>query len=84
MKPSNQDHYAEFLRPALAAKYLGVSRTTLYVLSETDGSFPRKIKFSARCVGWRRCDLSHWLSRKVSEAQGRTTIQLSTVADHKT
>lgn len=70
MKPPIEEHYSEFLRPAVAAKYLGVSRTTLYVLSETDESFPKKIKLSARCVGWRRCDLSLWLSLKVSEVQG--------------
>ncbi|NHO67113.1 AlpA family phage regulatory protein [Aestuariicella hydrocarbonica] len=57
------------MRPNTAAKYIGVSRTTLYVISEVDETFPRKIKFSTRCVGWRRCDLSLWLERKAAQAE---------------
>lgn len=54
----------EFMRPIAAAKYLGISRTTLYQLSELDTDFPRKIKLSSRCVGWRRTDLDGWLKVK--------------------
>ena len=52
------------LRPAQAAAYLGVSRRTIYALSESDPSFPRKVVFSSRCVGWRRESLDAWLREK--------------------
>lgn len=52
------------LRPEEAATFLGVSRRTLYQLSETDPNFPRKIVFSARCVGWRRESLEQYLRTK--------------------
>lgn len=52
------------LRPNDAAKFLGVSRRTLYHLSETDPKFPRKIVFSSRCVGWRRESLEQYLRDK--------------------
>jgi len=52
------------LRPALASEYLGVSRTTLHRLAETDPTFPRKIVISRRCVGYRVDALDDWLSQK--------------------
>lgn len=53
-----------FMRPADAAKYLGIGRTKLHFLSEEDPDFPRKIRFSLRCVGWRREDLDRYLETK--------------------
>jgi prophage regulatory protein len=52
------------LRPAEACAYLGISRSKLHFLSETDPTFPRKIRFSARCVGWRKTSLDSWLEAK--------------------
>lgn len=52
------------LRPADACRYLGMSRTTLHFLHERDPSFPRKIRFSSRCVGWRKESLDAWLEAK--------------------
>ena len=54
------------LRPAEACIYLGMSRTKLHFLSETDPTFPRKIRFSARCVGWRKESLDTYLAAKES------------------
>ena len=51
------------LRPADAAKYLGVSLRQLYNLSEQPG-FPRKIYLSARCVAYRRESLDEWLKQR--------------------
>lgn len=52
------------LRPQQAADYLGMSRRKLYDLADVDPDFPRKIVFSARCVGWRREALDAWLEAK--------------------
>jgi prophage regulatory protein len=52
------------LRPAEACRYLGMSRTALHHLHERDSSFPRKIIFSARCVGWKKQSLDAWLAAK--------------------
>jgi predicted DNA-binding transcriptional regulator AlpA len=54
------------LRPALASLYLGISRTGLHRLSETDPSFPRKIVISSRCVGYLTASLDAWLAAKES------------------
>lgn len=59
-----------FYRPADAAAYLGIGRTKLHSIHETDPSFPRKIRISSRCVGWRRSDLDQWLEQKAIEQGG--------------
>ncbi len=57
-----------FLRPKDACAFLGVSRGKLYVMSELDPTFPKKITISTRCVGWRREALEAWLLKKEQEA----------------
>lgn len=59
------------LRPKAACSYLGMGRTKLHELHETDPTFPRKIRFSTRCVGWRRADLDAWLEMRARQAGGR-------------
>jgi predicted DNA-binding transcriptional regulator AlpA len=56
-----------FFRPAEACRYLGIGRTKLHNLSETDADFPRKIRISPRCVGWTRAQLDAWLQSKQQE-----------------
>jgi len=56
-----------FLRPADACLYLGIGRTKLHNLSETDADFPRKIRISPRCVGWTKAQLDDWLELKAAE-----------------
>lgn len=63
-QPQNQQ---AFYRPADACKYLGIGRTKLHTLSETDADFPRKVRISARCVGWTKEQLDNWLALKVQE-----------------
>lgn len=58
----------EILRPSQAAAYLGISRRQVYILSETDPRFPRKIVFGPRCVGWRRASLDHWMKQREAAA----------------
>ncbi len=62
-----------FMRPKVAGPYLGFGQTKLHQLHETDPTFPRKIRLSKRCVGWRKADLDEWLARKAAEARGEAT-----------
>lgn len=66
MQPQHQPEQA-FFRIADACRYLGIGRTKLHNLSETDADFPRKIRISARCVGWTRGQLDAWLESKAQE-----------------
>ena len=52
------------LRLKEASAYLGISRPTLWRLSETDPTFPKKIRLSARCCMYRKADLDAWLASK--------------------
>lgn len=49
------------LRTKEAAKFVGVSESTLWRIQQTDPSFPRKIVLTKRCVGWKPEDLLQWL-----------------------
>lgn len=68
MQPQAQPDQA-FFRPADAQKYLGIKKTKLRDLTETDPTFPRKIRISPRCVGWTRAQLDTWLASKQSEVE---------------
>ncbi|GGY85370.1 helix-turn-helix transcriptional regulator [Marinobacter zhanjiangensis] len=67
IQPQHQPEQA-FFRVADACIYLGMGRTKLHQLSETDPDFPRKIRISPRCVGWTRGQLDAWLEAKQREA----------------
>ena len=55
------------LRPADAAKMLGVSKKQLYLLAKHH-DFPNKIKIGIRAVGWKLTDLEGWIdSRSVNK-----------------
>ncbi|PWG62333.1 helix-turn-helix transcriptional regulator [Spiribacter halobius] len=60
----NDPKHSGVLRPPQAAEYLGMTTRHLYNVAERDPTFPRKIVFSARCVGWRREALDAWLKEK--------------------
>lgn len=59
---------SQIMRPKQAAPYLGVSVTTLWRLEQTDPDFPRKVRFSARCVGFRQADIDAYLQKKIGGA----------------
>ncbi|MAC35126.1 MAG: hypothetical protein CME38_16220 [Haliea sp.] len=59
-----------FIRLGPSARRLGVSLTKLNWLHDNDPTFPRKIRLSRRCVGFRRADLDAWLDMKAEEAAG--------------
>lgn len=67
MKHATPNTDQAFLRVADACRYLGMGRTKLHQLSETDPDFPRKIRISPRCVGWTRNQLDAYLQSKQSE-----------------
>lgn len=49
--------------PAVLAR-TGLSRSTLYRKIE-QGTFPRQIKISERCAGWRQSAIEDWLRNPV-------------------
>ncbi|BDB13822.1 helix-turn-helix transcriptional regulator [Acidithiobacillus ferrooxidans] len=51
------------LRPAEAARVLGVSRTTFWRIAKA-ADFPKKICIGARAVGWSRDDLLAWMEAR--------------------
>jgi len=53
------------LRMKDSADYCGFSTTTLWRLEQTDPNFPKKIRFSPRCCGYRRSDLDTYLQQKL-------------------
>ena len=59
----NQDDFT-VLRPADAARLLGISKATLYSWSRSRPDFPRKIKIGPRSSGWLRSELLAWLERQ--------------------
>lgn len=59
----------QIIRPTPLQKMLGVSATTLWRLENTDPDFPKKIRFSARCVGFRLSDVEAYLEKKLGGLQ---------------
>lgn len=59
-------------RPGDAAKYLGVSRTTLWRM-KTQRLLPPPIQVSQGIVGWRQSTLDGWINRR--EAEGPVHIE---------
>ena len=48
------------LRLGSVLERTGLSRSTLYRKIE-QGSFPRQVRISERCIGWRDSDIERWL-----------------------
>jgi prophage regulatory protein len=42
----------------------GLSRSTLYRKVER-GTFPKQVRISERCIGWRESDLERWLRNPI-------------------
>ena len=64
MAAKKQTVASEIYRPADTCAHMSICRTTLWRLERTDPDFPKKIRFSPRCVGWRKCDLDAYLAKK--------------------
>ena len=51
---------ARILRLIAVLERTGLSRSTLYRKMQ-EGTFPRALRISARCTGWRESDVDAWL-----------------------
>ncbi|HTU09758.1 MAG TPA: AlpA family phage regulatory protein [Allosphingosinicella sp.] len=61
------DRPDRILRLPAVLERTGLSRSTLY-RKVGERSFPRQLKISDRCVGWRESDLEAWLTRQSNDA----------------
>jgi len=59
-KPAQQENF----RLDESAKYLGISKTTLWRLQQTDPNFPQVIRITSRCCVFRKADLDAYLAQK--------------------
>ena len=57
---SMTDHADHILRLPAVLRKTGLSRSTLYRKMD-QGTFPRQIKISERCAGWRSSAVDAWL-----------------------
>ena len=64
------DQHDSFLRLPAVLKRTSLSRSTLYRKIE-QGTFPRQIKISERCVSWRQSDITDWLKNPMFYEQER-------------
>lgn len=60
-----QETTQENLRLKDAARYLGVSRPTLWRLQQNDPQFPQVIRITSRCCVFRKTDLDAYLTSKL-------------------
>ncbi|TPQ45475.1 hypothetical protein C2U71_12520 [Burkholderia ubonensis] len=65
---SKVDRAPRILRMKQVIERTNLSRATLYALAGTDPTFPRKIKLTARTVGYLEQEIEEWI---LSRAQAR-------------
>ena len=53
-----------FLRIGTVLQLTGLSRSTLYRKVQ-QGTFPRQIKLSERCAGWRQSSIEAWMRNPI-------------------
>lgn len=58
--PMQTDTPDDILRINTVLKRTGLSRSTMYRKME-NGTFPRNVRISTRCVGWRESAVNAWL-----------------------
>ena len=56
------------LRLGSVLERTGLSRSTLYRKIE-QGSFPKQVRISERCIGWRESDIERWLRNPIHYSQ---------------
>ena len=56
----NPERPERFLRLSSVLRLTGLSRSTLYRKIQ-NGTFPRQLKLSTRCIGWRESEVELWL-----------------------
>lgn len=65
------DKALRLLRMKQIVELTNLSRATLYVLAQTDPTFPRKIKLTERTVGYIAQEVEQWI---LSRAQARGVV----------
>ena len=58
------------LRPAQAAKKLGVGLSTLWVKAKSEPDFPRPVKLGVRTTIFIEAELDAYLQRRIAESRG--------------
>lgn len=58
------DDKSRILRLSSVLERTGLTRSTLYRKIEL-GTFPKQIKISERCVGWRETEIDGWLRNPI-------------------
>ncbi len=61
MSADNPPIVPALLRVPDVCRLVQVSRSALYKLMQTDPTFPRAVRLTARAVAWRRADLDAWI-----------------------
>lgn len=64
----------EVLRLPQVIRVTGLCRSTIYQL-EAEQRFPRRIKISARAVGWIQGEVQAWLTNRVECSRSKTPVQ---------
>lgn len=59
-----------FLRMQSVLDRTGLSRATLY-RQIRDGSFPRQLQLTRRCVAWRESEVQNWMAERFGEQADR-------------
>ena len=54
-----------YLRVDKVLELTGFSRSTLY-RKVSEGTFPRQVQLSSRCIGWRLSDVERWATHPTS------------------
>ena len=54
------DTASRILRLKIVLERTGLSRSTLYRKIER-GTFPKQVRISERCIGWRESEVERWL-----------------------
>jgi len=69
----------KILRLRTVLERTGLSRSTIYRKIE-EGTFPRQVRISEHCCGWRESDLSRWICDPQGYAQSSATREFAAPA----
>ena len=58
------EHASNILRIKTVLQRTGLSRSTMYRKMQ-DGTFPRNVQISKRCVGWPESAVAEWLRNPI-------------------
>lgn len=60
---TDQVDFLRLLKVAEVARLTSLHRATIYRMIH-EGTFPRQIRLTKRCVRWRASDIEHWLETR--------------------